>query len=276
MCDLSDGFKLCTCDGEALADPDWVLSRWDRDRPVELKQGSMAGPPVWSEGDRSRIDAALEALDAGTCFDFDYTPEEGDVIVLRAMEGRTLRFRFMDGWSLDESTPFTPWRDQMVETQHGRLALSADIDQPENVPVLQAVMDHPADSDQREVAIDWLHEHGHADLAAWLRMEARAHDGANVEGFREAAERVGRRVRARFARGAIQKCGERGCPGSWQDLPAGSDELTRECGTCGLRVPFVDHSENYAANGVHVLAPSLGSPWPGLLQSLIRYVRGEG
>lgn len=68
----------------------------------------------------SSAEAVAEALNARDCFDFEYTPLEGDVLTLsQPGGGRPLRFRYTDAWALDYSTSLTGWRSQMVALNRG-------------------------------------------------------------------------------------------------------------------------------------------------------------
>lgn len=119
MCQLADDFLLCSCDGEALTDPDWVLERRDDSLPLSRRRG-RAMRPRFNSADRSIQATVLAGLERG-CFDFDYTPTEGDVLRLR-LNGRRLRFRYADGtWAADMSTSLTGWRSQMVPMGEGKL-----------------------------------------------------------------------------------------------------------------------------------------------------------
>lgn len=58
----------------------------------------------------------LAQLRQRNCFDVDYQPQDGDVLMLW---GR-LRFRHQDGrWDFDQSTALSSWRVQMVPLQEG-------------------------------------------------------------------------------------------------------------------------------------------------------------
>ena len=61
------------------------------------------------------------ALDGGRCFDFDYAPQDGDVLKIRSSE-RWYRLRRMSGhWQWYRSTSLTGWRAQMVPHSQGRV-----------------------------------------------------------------------------------------------------------------------------------------------------------
>ena len=72
-----------------------------------------------------QLEALAARLDEGGCFDFDYAPEDGDVLRVR-LSGVWYRFRYAGtrergAWSLDDSTGLTGWRAQMVSSSHGKL-----------------------------------------------------------------------------------------------------------------------------------------------------------
>ncbi len=128
MCRLSERIVLCSCDGETLADPDWILERQDLSIPVSHRRG-RAMMPRFNADEQSCIDAIRVALDAGEAFDFEYSPQEGDVLRLGgvlvdgAAQRRNVRFRVVKGrWQHDRSTGLAGWRVQMVEQRRGELA----------------------------------------------------------------------------------------------------------------------------------------------------------
>ena len=123
MCDLAEGLKLCTCEGETLDDPDWVLERRDDSIPPDHRRG-RALIPRYTDAEQSCLALVIAKLDDGSCFDFDYTPRDGDVLILRH-ETKRYRFRFAgQAWELDDSTSLTGWRAQMVREKTGRRALT--------------------------------------------------------------------------------------------------------------------------------------------------------
>lgn len=117
MCDLRDGFRLCTCAPDEA--PGWWLERRDPSRPLRHRRGRAMRPRY---GDSAAQICAQ--LNARPCFDFDFEPQLDDVLILRQPEGQQrLRFRFgRAGWALDESTSLTGWRAQMVPLQRGCVA----------------------------------------------------------------------------------------------------------------------------------------------------------
>ena len=77
--------------------------------------------PRYTDAEQSCLDLVVAKLDEGSCFDFDYTPRDGDVLILRH-ESKRYRFRFTGRkWTIDKSTVLTGWRSQMVKDKTGRL-----------------------------------------------------------------------------------------------------------------------------------------------------------
>jgi hypothetical protein len=123
MCDLDKGFKLCTCDGESLKDPDWILERRDQSIPEKRLRGRVARR-VFSDDEKSAQRLVIDELNNGACFDFPYEASEGDVFIIK-FKDKQLRFRRHDGaWGIDKSNGLTPWRSQMVEEGRGTLGPS--------------------------------------------------------------------------------------------------------------------------------------------------------
>ena len=109
MCSLNDGFRLCTCGGDQ--DADWVLQRLD----ASLQEQHLRGKAMMPRFDKS-AESILAQLRQRNCFDVDYQPQDGDVLMFW---GR-LRFRHQDGrWGFDRSSCLTGWRAQMVPLQEG-------------------------------------------------------------------------------------------------------------------------------------------------------------
>jgi len=112
MCEPGPQLKLCTCDGETLENPDWVLSRLDPSIPPEHRKGKVMRRP-YDADEQTIILQIITELDSATSVDFDYTPQANDVLSLKLRDDR-YRFRFVDDhWTHDRSTSLTPWRSQM-------------------------------------------------------------------------------------------------------------------------------------------------------------------
>jgi len=124
MCDVSEGFRLCTCEpGEPF---DWVLQRRDRSLPLQGRRGRVIRSKV-PDDVLTTSAALLEGLNReGGAFDFEYTPEAGDILVV-TLAGHTHRFAWRKPflragrWGWDESNGLTGWRSQMVDQTVGRV-----------------------------------------------------------------------------------------------------------------------------------------------------------
>ena len=117
MCNIEDGFRLCTCSPN---DPDinWILERQDLLKEPSFRRGTAIGPDFTEKEDRQNQLVCL-ALNDGTCFDFDYVRQEGDVLKLKIKQ-RWFRYRVVNGlWRVDESTSLAGWRAQMVADKYG-------------------------------------------------------------------------------------------------------------------------------------------------------------
>lgn len=119
MCDLRADFRLCSCDGETLQDPDWVLERLDSQLPLQHRRG-RAALARFSDAEHDLIALALLRLNGQAAFDFAFDPQWGDVLKLRVGPKRWLRFRFVADWVVDTSNGLTGWRSQMVGLDDGR------------------------------------------------------------------------------------------------------------------------------------------------------------
>ena len=80
MCKPSDQFLFCSCKEEKqllpIGEYNWTLNRYLGSRPTSIRGKIMK--PTNDLGDGITKETIIEALDANTCFDFDYTPQERD------------------------------------------------------------------------------------------------------------------------------------------------------------------------------------------------------
>jgi len=102
MCKLSEGFKLCTCGTIPLNETHWVLRQVNPSQPVVI------GMIVQGFEVIKKYNWIQKELNQNPCFDFDYTPKDGDRLIFNiieeeAKESVTLRYvnnRFEKGWQL--------------------------------------------------------------------------------------------------------------------------------------------------------------------------------
>ena len=88
MCHLQPHFKLCTCADESLELPktylgppqfSWHLARYQGEAD---RVGKML-LPAYSIGQGLDADYVGQELNKPGCFDFEYTPVEGDYLIIR-------------------------------------------------------------------------------------------------------------------------------------------------------------------------------------------------
>ena len=122
MCKPGSEIKFCTCDETSLKKPFWRIFRPSEDYSKPMVVGLFL--PPWEREKReikrsNRITMVCDALNAGTAFDFNYDPKDGDLFELHTIEGDILIFtaeqclavkdgvpEFIIGWSYE--TGFYP------------------------------------------------------------------------------------------------------------------------------------------------------------------------
>ncbi len=126
MCDLTQGFRLCSCAANELAPEDigWVLRRQD---PKKKYPKIMGKPfmPTFSGTDLEIKQQLLHLLNTTACFDFEYQPKRFDFLQLRVNLPNHTWFRFSyqnDAWIDDRSTKFSSWRQQLVSYNKGKIS----------------------------------------------------------------------------------------------------------------------------------------------------------
>ncbi len=133
MCNFEHGFLLCTC--EAKTEPvihnkksrryknspqakiegyRWFLSRFvdtfddELGYPIPIMEG-LYELPSSDIGAELTAEWVLLNLNCANCFDFDYTPSEGDNLIMRGVDRwKYLSFVFTQGeWKQDHYNPFS-------------------------------------------------------------------------------------------------------------------------------------------------------------------------
>ncbi len=132
MCDFSKGFKLCTCTGKiefreaqkyikkkgklvALKQNKkqppllniWTLNKYTG-KSEDFEIGQYI-PPTNDLGKGLEANWLIEELNKKNCFDFDYTPKEGDNLIFsqNVVLSPYISFIFKnDSWLLDHYDPF--------------------------------------------------------------------------------------------------------------------------------------------------------------------------
>jgi hypothetical protein len=122
MCQLNQGFKLCSCDEDQLKNDevDWLLYRANQEKPKDYRKGKAVVPRYSEEEEANLNEIALE-LNQADCFDFEYSPQENDRLQLK-IKDHFYAFRFQNGhWNIDKSTALDGWRSQLEEYKNGKL-----------------------------------------------------------------------------------------------------------------------------------------------------------
>jgi hypothetical protein len=115
MCDSSKGFKLCTCIGGSQQD--------DKDNKYKWRLLRYEGPsmkvimgkfhfPVSDLGNGLTSQVVVKGLNARNAFDFDYSPSDGDCVLIRLVpeesRPRYMAFIYRGGeWVEDFYDPLT-------------------------------------------------------------------------------------------------------------------------------------------------------------------------
>lgn len=122
MCDLSNGFKLCSCDGDQLKPEEigWTLRRKDENKEIQNIRGKPFVPKFDLDEQQLKTTVA-QALNERNCFDFEYQPQEDDFLSIRTKrENIWFAFRYKKGrWQEDNSTKFNSWRQQLEQYKVG-------------------------------------------------------------------------------------------------------------------------------------------------------------
>lgn len=126
MCDFKNGFILCKCTNtkntvhnkksrrnklNPSREYNWILNKYvGRSSEMEMGRYEL---PVNDLKDGLTADVVLHELNEKNCFDFDYTPHEGDNLVLANKPDQIrMEFIFKSGkWREDHYPPF----DHVVE-----------------------------------------------------------------------------------------------------------------------------------------------------------------
>lgn len=122
MCDLTENFKLCSCDANKLKNSEigWYLDRINPSLPLEHRKGKAA-MPRFNKNEKDCLSQILESLTTRNCFDFEYTPALNDRLCVK-VSGKWYPFRFSArGWESDKSTSLSAWRTQLERKIEGNI-----------------------------------------------------------------------------------------------------------------------------------------------------------
>lgn len=134
MSDFTNGFKLCSCSSENIKfrnqdlfkkikgelvkisnkknDKIPIINIWHLSRFVGEQADTMMGSyqfPSKDIGNGLNVEWILLNLNIENCFDFDYTPDEGDSLTIstNVILGPYISFIFKNNeWSIDHYSPF--------------------------------------------------------------------------------------------------------------------------------------------------------------------------
>lgn len=121
MCDLREGFKLCTCSSDLNWDDiDWVLKRINTDLPIYHRKGRAAISSFTTKQETQK-QYILGELNNRNCFDFEYIPEKDDTLKLKGSNDKWFSFRYTDKWEVDKSTSLAGWKTQLELLQKGKI-----------------------------------------------------------------------------------------------------------------------------------------------------------
>ncbi|MCP4442685.1 MAG: hypothetical protein GY810_27585 [Aureispira sp.] len=123
MCDLTKGFKLCSCDEEQLKREDigWRLQRVDPNREMVYRKGraSIHTFNLEQETLRNKI---VQDLNYQNCFDFDFEPQQDDRLQIKFAEHQWFAYRYQNGqWQKDDSTSLDGWRSLLDNHKNGKI-----------------------------------------------------------------------------------------------------------------------------------------------------------
>ena len=127
MCKLEDGFKLCTClDEKGIeAEPDapvWRLRRINPLLPEKRRIGKFRFSALTMH-EEERREKILEQLNQRNCFDFDYSPQKDDHLMIKFSGSDFLSYRYNElsnSWEIDHTPPFVGWKTQLERLDNGK------------------------------------------------------------------------------------------------------------------------------------------------------------
>ena len=122
MCDLNEGFKLCSCDAELLKheELDWYLDRVNPKLPLQHRKG-RAAIPRYSTEQEVCLEEILKQLNNRNCFDFEYQPVKDDRLSVKVQD-KWFAYRYSGkSWGQDFSTSLEAWRSQLERHKEGKL-----------------------------------------------------------------------------------------------------------------------------------------------------------
>ncbi len=127
MCDLTQGFRLCSCAANELAPEDigWILKRINHDiMPPPLVGTTAINFTSLSEAEIKK--KLLHLLNTTACFDFEYQPKESDFLYLRVNlpNHHWFHFSYLNGaWKEERQNHLSTWQRQLEHYKQGKIEL---------------------------------------------------------------------------------------------------------------------------------------------------------
>ncbi len=94
MCELTRKLRLCTC-GEIIdADSNWTIKKFTGQDWMDIETGRCLLPD-YSKKELLNAQSIQDQLNSSNCFDFDYTPDDKDVLNIKLKyKNYTLKYEF--------------------------------------------------------------------------------------------------------------------------------------------------------------------------------------
>ena len=108
MCNPKYQFKLCTCNDNSSSKARWFLRRFNDSDWFNMEQGKgRCFHPKYTNINESTGQEIFEELNNNNCFDFEFIPEEGDILnIILSISGEELPYEFIyqaNKWSMENS-----------------------------------------------------------------------------------------------------------------------------------------------------------------------------
>ena len=121
MCNVNDGFKLCTCNNIEMDDAGWVLERNNPSLP-EIHTCGSAIEMILDTDEVKVKHWILQELNKRNCFDFNLKPKARDLLSICINQERSIwvYYRYKNkSWQEDDGYPFADWKQKLEAFKHG-------------------------------------------------------------------------------------------------------------------------------------------------------------
>jgi hypothetical protein len=130
MCNIKDGFKLCTCATTATPPSSigWELRRTNPHLPLQHRKGKTA-MIRYNTSEQALQTLILDNLNQSNCFDFDYTPQDNDYLRIKGQTTQSdtakwFRYRYngkKQAWQIDTTSSLAAWKTQLEALEQGKV-----------------------------------------------------------------------------------------------------------------------------------------------------------